>query len=430
MDRECTEYKNYISVLNEELLPAMGCTEPVAIAYAAAKCRETLGCRPEVCNLYVSGNIIKNVKSVVVPNTGGLKGLRAAVAAGIVAGRSELMMDVIADTRPEQIAEIHEFLGKTDIYVERREGESALYIEFETCGGGHSARTVISDYHTNIVLIERDGEVLWQKQAERRASFASDHGMMTLEGIWDFVNTFAVEDAEELLVRQMWCNEAISREGLKNHWGAEIGRLIRAGGGSAKECAMARAAAGSDARMSGCEMPVVIVGGSGNQGLTVTMPILEYAARLESGHEKTCRALALADLLAVYLKRGIGRLSAYCTAVTAGAGAGCAIAYLDGSGLDAVRHTIINALGILSGMFCDGAKPSCAAKVANSVANGILAYEMYKNGTNFCGGDGFLQNTADETINVVAELARLGMQDTDRRILEIMVSSSDTFTVK
>lgn len=425
MDRQCAEYKNYISVLNEELIPAMGCTEPVAIAYAAAKCRETLGCIPDSCALYVSGNIIKNVKSVVVPNTGGLMGLRAAVAAGIVAGKSELMMDVIAETRQEQVKEIHDYLASSHISVERREGESALYIELLVSGGGHSARTVISDYHTNIVLVEKDGEVLWQKKARQRSSFASDHGMMTIEGIWEFSNTFALEDAADVLDRQIKCNEAISREGLERPWGAEIGRIIRAGESGAKECAMARAAAGSDARMSGCEMPVVIVGGSGNQGLTVTMPILEYAARLDSGHEKTCRALALADLLAVYLKRGIGRLSAYCTAVTAGVAAGCAVAYLDGGDINAVKHTIVNSLGILSGMFCDGAKPSCAAKVANSVANGILGYEMYKNGRDFHGGEGFLQDTADRTIDVVAELAKFGMKDTDSRILEIMVASSN-----
>lgn len=417
------EYQNYISVLQEELLPAMGCTEPIAIAYAAARAREVLGCMPERCQLYVSGNMIKNAKSVVVPNTGGRKGLKTAVAAGVIAGKAELKMSVIAETPAEKIPEIQRYIDQGDIQVARREGDSALYIEVVLHGQGHTARVIISHYHTNIVLIQRDAETLWAKAPEQKESFAADHSLMSLEGIWEFVRSVRIEDVQSLLDRQITCNSAISREGLEQPWGAGIGRLLLQTGDSARLRAMARAAAGSDARMSGCELPVVIVGGSGNQGLTVTMPILEYAERLHSSRDAVYRALALADLMAVYLKREIGRLSAYCTAVTAGVGAGCGVAFLDGGGLEAVRHTIINALAILSGMFCDGAKPSCAAKVANSVANGILGYEMYKSGNNFHSGDGFLQNTADGTIHAVADLASLGMAETDRRILDLMLST-------
>ena len=425
MNRSDREYKNYVSILNEELLPAMGCTEPVAVAYAAAKAREVLGCFPERCRLYVSGNIIKNVKSVVVPNTGGLKGLKAAAAAGIVAGKAELQMSVIAETKAEEIPKIQEYIDSHEILIERKEGESALYIEVILEGEGRSSRAVISDYHTNIVLLEKDGEVIFQKEPELRSSFASDHSLMSLEGMWDFINTVDIQDISGVLDSQINCNSAISREGLEKPWGAQIGRILLKNASDTKTRAMARAAAGSDARMSGCEKPVVIVGGSGNQGLTVTMPVLEYAERLGSSREQVYRALALANLMAVYLKKDIGRLSAYCTAVTAGVGAGCAVAYLDGGSLEAVRQTIVNDLAVLSGMFCDGAKPSCAAKVANSVGAGIMGYEMYKSGQSFNGGDGFLQSSADDTIDAVAEIAREAMTETDKKILDIMVSSSN-----
>lgn len=425
MNRSDREYKNYVSILKEELLPAMGCTEPVAVAYAAAKAREVLGCFPERCRLYVSGNIIKNVKSVVVPNTGGLKGLKAAAAAGIVAGKAELQMSVIAETDPEDIPKIQKYIDEHEIHIERKEGGSALYIEVILEGEGHSSKVVISDYHTNIVLLEKDGAVVFQKAPELRSSFASDHSLMSLESMWDFINTVETEDISDLLDSQINCNSAISKEGLEKPWGAQIGRILIKNANDTKTRAMARAAAGSDARMSGCEKPVVIVGGSGNQGLTVTMPVLEYAERLGSSRDKQYRALALANLMAVYLKKDIGRLSAYCTAVTAGVGAGCAVAYLDGGTLEAVRHTIVNDLAVLSGMFCDGAKPSCAAKVANSVGAGIMGYEMYKNGQSFNGGDGFLQSSADDTIDAVAEIAREAMTETDKKILDIMVSSSN-----
>lgn len=425
MKRSDKEYKNYVSILNEELLPAMGCTEPVAIAYAAAKAREVLGCIPERCHLYVSGNIIKNVKSVVVPNTGGLKGLKAAAAAGIVTGKAELQMSVIAETKPEDIPNIQKHIDQHEISIERKEGDSALYIEVFLEGGGHSSRAVISDYHTNIVLLKKDGEIIFQKEPELRSSFVSDHSLMSLEGMWDFINTVEIEDISGLLDSQISCNSEISKEGLEKPWGAQIGRILLSSATDTKTRAMARAAAGSDARMSGCEKPVVIVGGSGNQGLTVTMPVLEYAERLGSSREQVYRALALANLMAVYLKKDIGRLSAYCTAVTAGVGAGCAVAYLDGGTLEAVRQTIVNDLAVLSGMFCDGAKPSCAAKVANSVGAGIMGYEMYKNGQSFNGGDGFLQSSADDTIDAVAEIAREAMTETDKKILDIMVSSSN-----
>ena len=283
MKRTDNEYKNYVSILNEELLPAMGCTEPVAVAYAAAKGREVLGCLPERCILYVSGNIIKNVKSVVVPNTGGLKGLKAAAAAGIVVGKAELQMSVVAETKPEEIPGIQKYIDEHEIQIGRKEGDSALYIEVLLEGEGHSSRVIISDFHTNIILVEKDGQVIFEKEPEQRASFASDHSLMSLESMWDFINTVELEDISAPLDSQISCNSAISQEGLDNPWGAQIGRILLSSATDTKTRAMARAAAGSDARMSGCEKPVIIVGGSGNQGLTVTMPVLEYAERLGPG---------------------------------------------------------------------------------------------------------------------------------------------------
>ena len=239
MNRNEREYKNYVSILKEELLPAMGCTEPVAVAYAAAKARDVLGCLPERCKLYVSGNIIKNVKSVVVPNTGGLKGLKAAAAAGIVAGKAELQMSVIAETDPKDIPNIQKYIDEHEILIERKEGGSALYIEVILEGGGHSSKAVISDYHTNIILLEKDGEVVFQKEPELRSSFASDHSLMSLEGMWDFINTVEIEDISDLLDSQINCNSAISREGLEKPWGAQIGRILLSTASDTKTRAMA-----------------------------------------------------------------------------------------------------------------------------------------------------------------------------------------------
>jgi len=421
MDPCCQRYQDYVAILKEELIPAMGCTEPIAIAYAAATCRDLLAQPVEKCRLVVSGPIIKNVKSVVVPNTGGLKGLDAAVAAGVVGGKAEAMLEVVAGITEEQHALIRAFMAEKPIEIVPADNDVPFYIDLTLFGGGHSARVVIAEHHTNILRTERDGAVLFEKKEEPGNPFGTDHATLNVADIWDFVNTVRLDDVRPLLRRQAEYNSAISAAGLAEDWGAEVGKTLMGTGTDLKTRARAAAAAGSDARMSGCELPVVIVSGSGNQGITATMPVLEYAKALGASEDRTLRALMLSDLIAVHQKTGIGRISAFCGAVCAGIGAACGVAYLDGCSRDAVDQIIVNALGICSGMVCDGAKPSCAAKISMSVEAGLLGYEMYRKQRGFHGGDGILKKDVEETIAAVGEMASKGMRETDRTILQIMV---------
>ncbi|MEA5039285.1 MAG: L-serine ammonia-lyase, iron-sulfur-dependent, subunit alpha [Clostridiaceae bacterium] len=421
MDRHSPVYNEYVNILKEELIPAMGCTEPIAVAYAAASCRDLLACPVERCRLVVSGPIIKNVKSVVVPNTEGLKGLDAAVAAGIVGGNADALLEVVASIRPEQHEQIRQFIREIPVEIVPSDNGIPFYIDLTLFGSGHSARVVMATHHTNVVRTERDGEVLFEKPSENGNPFGTDHSVLSVEHIWDFVNTMDLADTGEVLRRQVEYNTAVARAGLNEDWGAEIGKTLLATGDDLRTRARAAAAAGSDARMSGCELPVVIVSGSGNQGMTASLPVIEYARALGSPEDKLLRALALSDLLAIHQKGGIGRISAFCGAVCAGVGAACGIAYLEGCDLDTVCHVIVNALAITSGMVCDGAKPSCAAKIAASVDAGLLGYSMYKNGHQFYAGDGIVKKDVEKTIAAVGEMASRGMRETDRTILDIMV---------
>ena len=421
MDRNCQRYRDYVAILEEELIPAMGCTEPIAIAYAAAKARDLLAGTVERSRLVVSGPIIKNVKSVVVPNTGGMKGLDTAVAAGVVGGDAGALLEVVASITEAQHGEIRAFLKDKPVEIVPADNDIPFFIDLTLWGGGHSARVVIATHHTNVIRTERDGAVLFEKQEDAGNPFATDHAVLNVRDIWDFANTCALEDVAAPLRRQAEYNAAISRAGLTERWGAEVGKTLLAGGSDLRTRARAAAAAGSDARMSGCEKPVVIVSGSGNQGITATMPVLEYAGELGASEERTLRALLLSDLLAVHQKTGIGRISAFCGAVCAGIGAACGVAYLEGGTLQTVEQILVNALAMCSGMVCDGAKPSCAAKISLSVEAGLLAYEMCKNGRAFKGGDGILKDDAERTIAAVGEMASQGMRETDRTILRIMV---------
>ena len=416
-------YDSYVKILEEELIPAMGCTEPIAIALAAAKARETLGTMPLACRVEVSGNIIKNVKAVTVPNTGGLKGIEAATAAGIVAGKAELELEVLSQVTAEEIAAMAEFLKTCEMTVVPALGDRVFYIRITAEGGGHSASCEIMDYHTNITCIQKDGEVVFQSQGdsgERKEQ--TDRSVLSVEEIIQFADCLDTADVAEIIRRQVAYNSAISAEGLKGGWGAEVGKTIRAVyGDDVAVRAKAAAAAGSDARMSGCELPVVIVSGSGNQGMTTSLPVIEYARDMGASEEELYRALAVADLVTIHQKTGIGRLSAFCGAVSAGCGAASGIAYLKGGKYREVAHTIANALAICSGMICDGAKPSCAAKIAAAVDAGLLGYQMFMNGHQFVGGEGIIQKGVENTIGNVGRLARLGMRGTDEEILDIMV---------
>ena len=419
-------YPHFVQILREELVPAMGCTEPIALAYGAAKAREVLGRLPDRVLIEASGNIIKNVKSVVVPNTGGLKGIEAAAVAGIVAGRANLILEVISTVTQEEKQAMRDYLAAHEVKVLPAQGDVVFDIIISLWAGDDSVRLRIADYHTNIVLIERNGEVLLSsgkvsEKAEMKG--LTDRSCMSVEGAVDFAMTCDLEDVSELVERQIAYNYAIAEEGMKNIWGANIGKTLLAHyGDDVKTRARYMAAAGSDARMSGCEMPVIIVSGSGNQGITASVPVIVYAKELGVNHETMVRHVLLSDLLTIHLKTGIGRLSAYCGAVSAGCASAAAIAHLHSGSLEDVAHTLVNGLAIVSGMICDGAKASCAAKIASAVDAGLLGWSMYKNGQQFYGGDGIVTKGVEATIVNIGRLGRIGMRETDKEIIRIMTN--------
>lgn len=420
------KYQDYINVLKEELIPAMGCTEPIAIAYAGAIAREHLGCLPERVEIEVSGNIIKNVKSVIVPNTGGLRGIEVAAAAGIVAGDAAKELKVISEVSTEAVAVIHKFLESTPITVNFSDSKKIFDIMITVYGNGHSAYVRICEFHTNIVEIREDDKYVLQKDIAVEDSLGfTDRGFMNVQEIIEFADTARIEDVKDILDLQIECNVNISEEGLAGDYGANIGKVLLKtyGTDDVKIRAKAKAAAGSDARMNGCEMPVVINSGIGNQGITASIPVIEYAKELGVSDEKRYRALLVSNLITIHLKSGIGRLSAYCGAVSAGCASGAGIAYLYGGGVDEVSHTIVNSLAITSGIICDGAKASCAAKIATAIDAGILGYNMYKEGQQFYGGDGIVSKGVENTKKNVGQLAKEGMATTDQEILKIMTKT-------
>lgn len=423
MKRTDEKYQAYVKILEEELIPAMGCTEPIALAYAAAKARETLGCMPDRVKIGASGSIIKNVKSVIVPNTGHLKGIPAAAAAGIVAGKADRELEVIADVTEEQVREIGEYLDRAEFTVEHIDQGITFDIVVTVSKGDSYAKVRIANYHTNIVLVEKDQEKLVDLPVEgEREEGLTDRSLLDVESIWDFVHTVEIDDIREVIGRQIEYNTAIAREGLRGDYGANIGSvLLETYGQDVKNRAKAMAAAGSDARMNGCELPVVINAGSGNQGMTCSLPVLEYGRELQAEEDQVYRALALSNLIAIHQKTGIGRLSAYCGAVSAGAAAGAGIAYLCGGGYEEVIHTVVNALAIVSGIVCDGAKASCAAKIASAVDAGILGYHMYLNGQQFYAGDGIVTKGVEATITNIGRLGKEGMRETNEEIIKMMI---------
>lgn len=419
------KYTACLSVLRDHLKLAMGCTEPICVAYAAAVAAGTLRADPESVRVSVSGNMIKNAKAVTVPNTGGKKGIAAACAAGIIAGRPEKELQVIAEVSEDQRGEIDRMLASDVIRVEYRKDARLLDVLIEMEGGGHTAAVRIADRHTNLVHVSRDGETLLSREIpEENSEVPENEQLLNIRDIFDFADTCRLEDIRPLLERQIACNTAIVREGLTGKWGAAIGRILLDAYGEedVRIRAKAYAAAGSDARMAGCEMPVIINSGSGNQGITVSVPVIEYAHSLGSPEERMYRALALSNLTAIHLKSGIGCLSAYCGAVSASSAAGAGIAYLSGGGLYEVNHTIVNTVAILSGTVCDGAKSSCAAKIAESVDAAILGYQMTLAGKQFRDGEGIVKKGVENTIANVGRLGREGMQKTEEEILKIMMS--------
>ena len=420
-------YQVYLNILKAELVPAMGCTEPIAIAYAAALAAQTLGAVPEEVEIFSSPNIIKNVKSVVVPHTEGRQGIPAAAAAGIISGRADLKLEVLSGITQEQIRMIRDYLEKTPISSEKSDKDFIFDIQIRVRAGQHTAFCEIAGSHTNVIRLEKDEEVLisldfCEEDENESGDDAPDYSLLNIRSIVDFADQVKLEDVKETLDRQIRYNTAISEEGLREHWGAQIGRvLMRAYGASVQNRAKAAAAAASDARMSGCELPVVINSGSGNQGITCSLPVIVYAREIGVSEELLLRALVVSNLVTIHLKTGIGRLSAYCGATSAGCGAGAGITYLYGGKYDEIAHTVVNAIAIDSGMICDGAKPSCAAKIASAVEAGLLGWQMQSQGTEFFGGDGIVTKGVEETIKNVGRVARIGMAGTDREIIDIMI---------
>lgn len=422
MDSTDSRYSAYISILRKELVPAMGCTEPIAIAFTAAKARQVLGMDVERVRIEASGNIIKNVKSVVVPHTGGRKGLEAAAAIGIIAGDADRSLEVISSVTEEETAALDAFLKEIPMEVEHACSDCPLDITVTVYHGDHKALVRVAKEHSNIVSIEKDGQVLYSAEDEASAEESPEYGLLTMEGVYDFALSVNLDDIHNVIARQIAFNTAISQEGLSHPYGANISRvLLDTYGDSVEIRARAAAAAGSDARMGGCELPVIINSGSGNQGMTASLPVIEYARELHSDEEHLYRALVLSNLVTIYQKMHIGRLSAYCGAVSAGAGAGAGITYLLGGDLTHICHTVVNALAITSGIICDGAKPSCAAKISAAIDAGIIGYHMYLEGRQFVHGDGIVGKDIEQTIENVGDLARLGMKETDEEIIELMI---------
>lgn len=422
MNKEDSLYSIYVQILKEELVMAMGCTEPIAISYACAKATQVLDYLPDRIVVKASGSIIKNVKSVIVPHTNGLKGIEVAAAAGALYGDADAKLEVLSSATREQIEELPEYVQNTNITVQHIEQGHVFDLEIHVYYEQEHASVRIVDTHTNIVQIEKNWQVIFEDKTTS-LELKADHSALIMKQIWDFSQTVDIDDVKEILDRQITCNMAIANEGIHNSYGANIGHVIlNMDSDCVKTRAKAYAAAGSDARMNGCELPVVINSGSGNQGITCCVPVVVYAKELDCTQEQLYRALVLSNLTAIYIKTGIGTLSAFCGAVSAGAAAGAGIAYLHNGTYKEIQHTIVNALAILSGTICDGAKASCAAKIASSIDAGIMGYYMYKNKQQFYAGDGIIAHSVDETIQNIGTLGSQGMLQTNDKIIEMMIS--------
>lgn len=415
----------YIALLRRELVPALGCTEPIAIAYAAARARRLLGCMPTSMTVHCSGNIIKNVKSVIVPTTNGLRGIDTSAILGALAGDSELGMEVLRNVTPEQVEQVRQLRDTGMCKILPLKSTANLHILLEVSGNGHSALVEIQDAHTNVIREERDGVVVTGTASGCASPTGSEQSFcdLSIESIYWFAKTVDLAEIEPILEKQLNYNMAIAQEGLRGEWGAQVGKTLLASGDSLASRAAAYAAAGSDARMGGCVLPVIINSGSGNQGMTVSLPVIVFAQEKGLSREETLRALALSNLVALFQKSFIGKLSAYCGAVSAACGSAAGIAYLCGDSLEVIEDTVVNTIANVSGMVCDGAKSSCAAKIATAVQAGFLGHEMAIRGHAFRNGEGLVKSDADKTVEVFGRMAREGMRATDEEILRLMVDA-------
>lgn len=416
----------YLNILKEELTKAMGCTEPIAISYLACYLKDILGFIPDTIDVFVSGNILKNVKSVVVPNTYGMRGIRTAVAIGVIGGKKELKLECLSKITNNDILNCKKYLEDVTINIYNKDSNFTFDIHMilkykdKTCEGR------IVDNHTNIVYLKKNDEILMNQSLnnDKRISNLTDHSILNVSDIYEFANEIDIEEVKDLINEQIKCNMMIAKVGLDNNYGANIGKtLLKAFPNDISIKAKAYAAAASDARMNGCELPVVINSGSGNQGITCSVPVIIYAREMNVSEEKLIRALVLSNLLTAHIKTGIGRLSAFCGAVAAGCAAGASIAYLHNDSLDVISHTIVNSLAIVSGIICDGAKASCAAKIASSVDAGILGFKLYQEGNQFYSGEGIVSKGVENTIRNIGVIARDGMAETDKEIINLMLNN-------
>ena len=417
------KYNSFIEILKEELVPAMGCTEPIAIAYCAAVVRDYLGIIPEKVDIYVSGNILKNVKSVTVPNTNGMHGINVAAAIGIIGGKSEKKLEVIADVTGDDIEKLKKYLVSSKMTVNHSDNDSVLYIEIIGYSKNDKVKVIIKDAHTNIVLIEKNDKVLYENNVKHQVvDNKIDKSILSISDIVEFATIVNIDDIKNILDRQINYNMNISLEGLRNNYGANIGKtIIKYSNGDIMQYAKALAAAGSDARMNGCDMPVVINSGSGNQGITCSVPLVAFAEKNNYDNDTLYRSLVVSNLCTIHIKNSIGKLSAFCGVVIAGAGFSAGLAFMEGGRIIEVSHAIVNSLGMISGVVCDGAKSSCAAKISSSVEAGFLGYYMYKEGNQFYHGDGFIKKGVENTIKAVGKIATVGMCETDKEIIHIML---------
>ena len=421
-------YRAYTAILKEEMLVAMGCTEPIAISYAAAIVREALGKLPTRVRAGLSGNIIKNVKSVVVPATGGMHGIGTAIVAGLVAGNPDKRLEVLTILTEQDVPSIKALSESLELEIYELETEHPFEVLIEGYADGKSASAHLAQRHTNVVKVTRNDEDLTARYKTEEAYTVSethDRSLLNVKDIIEFAESVELDELAPLLSRQIEMNTAIAEEVIQNDWGASIGKVLYNNGQcNTRTKARAYAAAGSDARMSGCELPVSIISGSGNQGITASVPIAIYAERWEKSREEMLRALIVSNLITIHQKTGIGCLSAYCGAISAGCGCGCGIAFLAGGRYHEIAHTLVNSVAILSGTICDGAKPSCAAKIAMAVEAGIMGFEMTRHGHEFLGGDGIVTKGVENTIRNIGRLAKQGMSATDKEIISIMLGEN------
>lgn len=424
-------YNEYVTILESELVPALGCTEPIALAYAAAKAKEVLGKMPDHITMRCSGNIIKNVKGVKVPNSGGMKGVEAAAVLGITGGDPSQALEVLEHVTDREIDEAEKLLKAGFCDCVLKDDVANLYIEaYAVCKKTEKreALVVIEDEHTNITHIERDGQVLFHKEKKeycQEREKTPDKSLLNLEDIITFANEVQITDVEKVLERQIKYNARIAEEGLRNPWGAQVGRVVlEEFGEDVKWRAVAKASAGSDARMSGCALPVIINSGSGNQGMTCSLPVIEFGKELKKSKEEIYRALCVSNLVALNQKKYIGSLSAYCGAVCAAAGAGAGITYLCGGTLEQIENTVVNTIADAGGIVCDGAKPSCAAKISTALQAAILSHKMAMRGLTFARGEGLVMDCPEDTIKAVGYVGRAGMKQTDVEILNLMIGKT------